>query len=161
MFVLCLNSEFHSNPIVYYRKSDKFLKNNKAGSDVTMPILQELLKNPQAWKFTWLSDTPITPYYSIKDPTDPTLIFESRFNSGNLDLAIKVDDNYYKLIMQNDSNTKGNCQWFYFKVSNTKQKATVHFEIMNFVFPNSGQKILVVCRGYENINIFSKITPRR
>jgi Cytosolic carboxypeptidase N-terminal domain len=119
---------------VYYRKSEKFSKDEKAGSDVNMAILQELLKNPQSWKFNWFSDTPVVPYYTLKDPTDTTLIFESRFDSGNLDLAIKVDDGYYKLIMQNDSNTKGNCQWFYFKVSNTKQKSTTHFEIMNFVY---------------------------
>jgi len=41
------------------------------------------------------------------DPTDKTLLFESRFESGNLYLAQKVSDTEYNLLMQNDINTNG------------------------------------------------------
>jgi hypothetical protein len=34
--------------------------------------------------------------------------------------------------MQNDTNTKGSTQWFYFKVRNTK-RMKVKFNIINFV----------------------------
>ena len=41
------------------------------------------------------------------DRTDKTLLFESRFESGNLYVAQKVTDNEYNLLMQNDINTSG------------------------------------------------------
>ena len=48
------------------------------------------------------------------DPNDKTLLFESKFESGNLYLAQKVSDSEYNLLMQNDINTNGHTQWFYF-----------------------------------------------
>lgn len=47
---------------------------------------------------TKLSDfkfKPIFQYYTPKDKKDKTLVFESRFESGNLDMAIKVNENEY------------------------------------------------------------------
>ena len=49
-------------------------------------------------------------YYIPKSKNDKTLVFESRFESGNLNLAIKVNNNEYNLILQNDINTKGHTQ---------------------------------------------------
>lgn len=43
--------------------------------------------------------------YKLKDDDDKTLLFESRFESGNLYLAQKVNDSEYNLLMQNDINT--------------------------------------------------------
>eukprot|EP00825_Cyclidium_porcatum_P049803 TRINITY_DN8686_c0_g1_i1.p1 TRINITY_DN8686_c0_g1~~TRINITY_DN8686_c0_g1_i1.p1 ORF type:complete len:478 (+),score=74.15 TRINITY_DN8686_c0_g1_i1:77-1510(+) len=60
------------------------------------------------------------------------LVFDSRFESGNLYAAYTRQDNIYDLIMQNDINTKGYTQWFYFNVSNTKANQTVRFNIVNF-----------------------------
>ena len=53
-------------------------------------------------------------YYTPIDENDKTLIFESRFESGNLNLAIKMSDNEYNLMLQNDINTNGHTQWFFF-----------------------------------------------
>jgi hypothetical protein len=38
-------------------------------------------------------------YYSKKDQFDKTLIFESRFESGNLAAALKVDNDDYHLLL--------------------------------------------------------------
>jgi cytosolic carboxypeptidase protein 2/3 len=38
-------------------------------------------------------------YYKPKDKDDRTLVFESRFESGNLQLAHKVNDNEYDLVL--------------------------------------------------------------
>ena len=46
---------------------------------------------------------------------------------------LKVDKNEYDLILQNDINTKGNTQWFYFSVSNTRKNNIVRFNIVNYV----------------------------
>ena len=49
----------------------------------------------------------VEPYYTKKDFGDKTLMFESRFESGNLAAALKVSDNDYHLLLQNDVNTSG------------------------------------------------------
>jgi hypothetical protein len=49
----------------------------------------------------------LEPFYSPTGPEDSTLIFESRFESGNLAAAVKVSDNDYHLLLQNDVNTSG------------------------------------------------------
>jgi hypothetical protein len=46
-------------------------------------------------------------YYQPETEDDKTLIFESRFESANLLAAIKISDNEYDLILQNDINTNG------------------------------------------------------
>lgn len=46
-------------------------------------------------------------YYQLADEQDQTLQFESRFESGNLLASLKISDNEYDLILQNDINTNG------------------------------------------------------
>ena len=53
------------------------------------------------------SDIPPSPYYVPDGPKDRTLVFESRFETGNLLCAMKVSDNEYDLVLQNDINTNG------------------------------------------------------
>ena len=49
----------------------------------------------------------LKPYYTPEKENDQTLLFESRFESGNLLCAFKMDDNNYQLYLQNDTNTTG------------------------------------------------------
>jgi len=64
---------------------------------------------------------PTCNYYAPKDESDRTLVFESRFESGNLQLVHKQSDAEYDLVLQNDINSKGHTQWFYFRVANVKK----------------------------------------
>ncbi len=48
-----------------------------------------------------------TSYYIPETREDTTLVFESRFESGNLLAAMKVSDAEYDLVLQNDINTNG------------------------------------------------------
>ena len=50
----------------------------------------------------------LPPYYKLKQPTDNTLVFESRFESGNLRRVVKVADYEYDLFLKNDYGTNGN-----------------------------------------------------
>lgn len=59
------------------------------------------------------------------------LIFNSNFESGNLDMVVKTAPNTYDLFLRCDSNTKGHISWFYFMISNTKAKQTTKFNIVN------------------------------
>ena len=82
--------------------------------------------------------------YKRKSKSDPTLIFESRFESGNLCTAIKINRRSYYLLLQNDINSDGSTQWFYFKVKNTTKDLEVTFNIMNLVCFLSLVYLLVV-----------------
>ena len=74
-----------------------------------------------------------------KNPED-ILNFESRFESGNLQLVyftpnLDSDDNIdkYEIFLHNDTNTSGYTQWFFFRISNTKKNKTVNINIMNML----------------------------
>lgn len=88
----------------------------------------------------------ILPFYKPL-PGDKTLIFESRFESGNLSMALKVSNEEYNLVLQNDINSKGNTQWFYFQIKNTTKDLDVRYNIVNFTKKDSlynfGMKILI------------------
>jgi hypothetical protein len=59
------------------------------------------------------------------------LIFDSNFESGNLDTVVKIGENEYDLFMRIDTNTRGHMQWFNFKVKNCGKKK-IKFNIVNF-----------------------------
>ena len=72
----------------------------------------------------------------VKDASDHTLRFNSRFESGNLDFAFKLSDNCYKLVLESDPNKSGSCQWFYFQIRNVRKSAKYTFVISGFHKPN-------------------------
>jgi len=82
----------------------------------------------------------------LQGPDDKTLIFESRFESGNLLAVVKVTEVEYDLILSNDINTNGHTQWYFFRISNTKKGMKIRFNIINLAKPDSlynyGMKIL-------------------
>lgn len=98
-------------------------------------------------KFSEPVSFPSGDYYVPTGEKDKTLVFESRFESGNLQLAHKVSDHEYDLILQNDINSKGHTQWFYFRVSNVKKGLKVKFNMLNMIKPkslyNDGMKVLI------------------
>lgn len=62
--------------------------------------------------------------------SDDDLVFESRFESGNLAKAIKITPVYYELYLRPDLYTNKHTQWFYFRVTNVKKGFTyryIHF----------------------------------
>jgi len=101
---------------------------------------------------------------------DMTLQFESCFESGNLFLAQKISDLEYNCLMQNDINSKGHTQWFYFRVHNTRKGHSVKFNILNYskgdAMFNYGMKVAIYSekkaesenigwhRGGEDISYF-------
>ncbi|CAG9336270.1 unnamed protein product [Blepharisma stoltei] len=118
--------------------------------------LRKLLKNQENSRMEPVKpNTSIKPYYT---PTseDQTLVFESRFESGNLSMAIKISDNEYNLILQNDINTKGHTQWFYFRVTNTTEGLAVRFNIINLgkkdSLYNEGMKVLIHSESENKTN---------
>ena len=84
------------------------------------------VKNPE-------HSTCVSKYYNLKDNLDNTLLFESRFECGNLQAASRVSESEYHLLLSYDTNTVGYAQWFFFRVSNVKKNRVVKFNIINMV----------------------------
>lgn len=89
----------------------------------------------------------VMPFYIPQSTEDITLIFESKFQSGNLRRAIMLCDYEYNLILKPDYFTTGHTQWFYFSVANTRKDVEYRFNIINMMKPdslyNSGMKPLI------------------
>jgi len=76
-------------------------------------------------------------YYEPTGPDDETIIFESRFESGNLRRAIQIYPGEYDLILRPDINTRGHTQWYYFSVRNMRKGRKYKFNIINMMKPDS------------------------
>lgn len=68
---------------------------------------------------------------------DQSLIFDSDFESGNLFAVFRTGKYSYELVMQNDTNSKGSNQWFYFSVEKMLQNTEYTFTIVNFTKSDS------------------------
>ena len=74
----------------------------------------------------------------MKSGGDSTLIFESRYESGNLHKAIQVGEFEYDLELKNDHGSSiPLTQWFYFRISNTTKGRIYRFNIVNLIKPDS------------------------
>ncbi|NXF12674.1 CBPC2 carboxypeptidase, partial [Smithornis capensis] len=78
--------------------------------------------------------SPATP---LEGPQDTTLLFESRFESGNLQKAVKVGPYEYVLTLRPDLYTAKHTQWFYFRIQNTRRDPLYRFTIANMAKPKS------------------------
>jgi hypothetical protein len=59
------------------------------------------------------------------------LVFESRFEGGNLRRAVQIWEHEYDLILKADINTNGHNQWFNFSVRNMEPGVKYKFNIIN------------------------------
>lgn len=57
--------------------------------------------------------------------------FSSNFECGNLFRVYQVEYNEFDLVLQNDINTKGNNQWFFFMVKHVPKGLTLKINIVN------------------------------
>lgn len=77
----------------------------------------------------------------IHKHTSGSVLFDSHFEGGNLLYVYRTPlerqepfpIESYDLILQNDTNTKGHNQWFYFKVKNLRKNVKVRFNIVNLI----------------------------
>ena len=71
--------------------------------------------------------------YLLEIPNDHiTLVFDSKFESGNLHKSVKITDYEYMLYLQSDSNTSDQNHWYYFSVINPR-KTSINFKITNML----------------------------
>jgi hypothetical protein len=77
------------------------------------------------------------PCYTLQDQNDKTLVFESRFECGNLAKAYRITENEYDLELSPDTKTRGHTQWFYFSIRNMRKGKMYVLNITNFCKPHS------------------------
>ncbi|XP_052763313.1 uncharacterized protein LOC128205605 isoform X10 [Mya arenaria] len=63
----------------------------------------------------------------------PSLLFESRFECGNLRQARRVGQFEYELVLKTDLYTNRHTQWYYFRVQNAVPGVTYRFRIVNLL----------------------------
>jgi len=87
---------------------------------------------------------------SGEDGINETLVFESRFESGNLRRAIQINQYEYDLLVRPDVNTRANTQWFYFSIANSRAGCQYRLNIVNFTkedsLYNKGLRVLLYSR---------------
>ncbi|CAH8621789.1 unnamed protein product [Schistosoma bovis] len=69
--------------------------------------------------------------------TPPCLVFESRFESGNLRQVRRIGPFHYELLLKPDLYTKRHVQWYFFRVQNILPGFIYTFLIVNFTKPTS------------------------
>ena len=62
------------------------------------------------------------------------LTFDSMFESGNLDVAVQVQPEEFNLYLKADTNTRGYCNWFFFKVTRKAEKSAIKFKRKKYMF---------------------------
>ena len=87
-------------------------------------------KNENHYDFKKLSYIP-----EPKNSNDAKIIFDSKFESGNLRMAIKLNsdiENEYDLIIRKDYNCEKNYSWFFFSIE-CDRECDIKFNILNFI----------------------------
>ncbi|CAM9560623.1 unnamed protein product [Hapterophycus canaliculatus] len=72
-------------------------------------------------------------WYSLSDVEDDTILFESRFESGNLRSADRIGESEYNLQLAFDINTDRHTQWFYFRMTNLRRGRPYKLNMQNLM----------------------------
>jgi len=129
----------HSSEAVTKLKEEDVFRRNRAEAP-RQRLVYDCMAAAEAIHTTSKDGTPCTtlpPYYVPSDEEDRTLIFESRFESGNLRRAIQIGPLEYDMHIKTDFNTRSHTQWFYFSISNVKAHHAYKFNIVNMMKPAS------------------------
>ncbi|CAB1120211.1 unnamed protein product [Ectocarpus sp. CCAP 1310/34] len=79
------------------------------------------------------ADEDMPRWYSPTGPEDDTVMFESRFESGNLRSAERIGESEYNLQLAFDINTDRHTQWFYFRMSNIRRGRPYKLNMQNLM----------------------------
>lgn len=147
--------KFLKSPILLYYNDDLYIDLFKKSCPIvyqgfrpkdTFSFHQDLTDNsPNTYPFDF-SDKSLVAYNFMnknktskpepvgmtKEAPSNSLIFDSKFEGGNLDQVIMIGPNEYDLYMRPDTNTSSHMHWFYFAVTGFSKSQTVKFNIVNF-----------------------------
>ena len=125
-----------SCPIVYqgYRPKDSFIFHQELTSQSGIPYPYDFTdKSLTAYNYLNKNKSPqLEPQGMTKDSPVNSLVFDSKFEGGNLDQVVMISYTEFDLYMKPDTNTGTHMHWFYFSVSNFKTQMPIRFNIVNF-----------------------------
>ncbi|CAF0797597.1 unnamed protein product [Adineta steineri] len=150
-FSFLLRNENQQTPKeYYYLHNEHFLGTKHQQTFDNQPALQ---KYTDAFKHpTVIYDMDKTSRKQEPKPIEnelicPPLIFESRFEGGNLRHVKRVGQFEYELVLRPDLYTKRHTQWYYFRVQNMIANVTYRLRIINLMkkgsLYNEGMRILM------------------
>lgn len=118
-------------PTIYhgFRPRDSMLLHQGIDGAYPQPVTISL----DVFEFLYRRDSrlqDLRPFVGMSSGTH-SVVFESKFESGNLDRVVQLGEREYDLYMRPDANTKGYFQWFYFSAE-AKDEREVRFNILNF-----------------------------
>lgn len=112
---------------------ERSLKTENAMSNVVYDLDQLLQKSVNIRQLSNCDESRV----GCKETSSFKLLFESRFESGNLRKAIQVGNREYDLILMPDVNSSEHLTWFYFEVANMDTTSPYTFNIINCEKANS------------------------
>lgn len=123
------SSRTTSAPFALHHASHKAGDTAEDDGTKSTPLLKQSLNTIQFSRSSVGGSKYLVNAHANAPATDGTteLMFESRFESGNLAKAIKVTPVYYELYLRPDLYTNKHTQWFYFRVTNTRKNLTYRF----------------------------------
>ncbi|GAX77932.1 hypothetical protein CEUSTIGMA_g5374.t1 [Chlamydomonas eustigma] len=123
-------------PSHYVENTSVSHQEQNAGTNEDLSSRQEdSVCSNRSTRFHYYPDLP--PWYMPTSCSDNTLVFESRFESGNLRRVVQVYPNEYDLILRPDVNTRGHTQWFYFSIMNGRKGERYKFNLINLMKDDS------------------------
>ena len=73
-------------------------------------------------------------FYELLVPNTETIVlFNSRFESGNLKKSVRVSAEEYNLYLEFDLNSRNYTQWYYFSTKNVRKGQRVKFNLINLM----------------------------
>lgn len=75
----------------------------------------------------------LTQQHSRLSSFDEQISFDSDFESGNLDLAVRVKPAEFDCFIRSDTNTRGHTNWYHFRVSNRRYVGPLRINVCNIV----------------------------
>ena len=81
--------------------------------------------------------TKMKPICGDKPKSEGELVFDARFESGNLEKAVAMGESEYNLTLREDSNSRGHTQWYYFAIGHMQKGKNYRFNIVNLEKPGS------------------------
>ncbi|OMJ89318.1 hypothetical protein SteCoe_8521 [Stentor coeruleus] len=124
-----------SCPIVYqgYRPKDSFAFNSQL-TDNSPDCYPYDFADKSLTAYTFLNKNKTTqsePDGMTKEAPAESLIFDSKFEGGNLDQVVMINSNEYDLYMRPDTNTGSHMHWFYFSMRNFQNLQAIKFNVVN------------------------------
>ena len=133
---------YDSNNFTYEEAFEAFVSSMEYDSSILDQDLNFQLASAETHKRDVYQQSTLLTAISMKDEKEE-FMFDSNFESGNIDFVGKVSENEYDMLMRLDSNSRSHQQWFYFSVDckdirrRSTKGETIKINILNFTKPNT------------------------